>query len=337
MIDYDTYYSKHSARYYGCLPAAKSYKKRVGNKAIKYFTLCAEQAIDVFMLEHEKLLNRDERGRLSNVVICERYPEVAAEIQSLVRPPFQEAIFVGPLERILTFVDNEQTQGRSPEEDVRNRHIREMLRIKGLNERLKKFFPFDIINFDTEGNLLNHNKEANRLLYQAFEKIFELQTDTSDFLLFITIPISDIDNNFQSRFRNDFDSNIDNFPEVRASFDSIIQTTSFEAIEENKRIAIAVAKSVIMSVARNNGWNSEHKGIYIYENRDSRKMLNSVVQFSKANAFSDNMLYIQDIIRIIQQMPDFYSYQGSLNDEQVKNHLQKIIKYRESIRGEYSS
>lgn len=335
MTDYDQYYGKHCARYYGWLPAAKNCKDQLRNKTIKYFTLSAEQAIDVFMFEYEGILKRDQRGRLPNVIICERQPDIATQIQALVRPPIQEAILVGPLEKILTFEDNEHTQGRSPDDDVRNKHIREMLRIKGLNQRLKNFFPFDVINFDTYGNLLNHEREANRVLYRAFEKLFELQSELPHFLLFVTMPISDIDDQFQSRFETDFDENISRFPEIRESLNKVLHTIKYEEIEDNKRIALSVAKSVIIPIATDKGWDSEHKGIYIYENRKLLKMLSLVVSFSKPSANRREPLHVADVVKIIEKMPNFYSYAQWLENHEVKEHLQKIIEYREKIKNQY--
>lgn len=330
-MDYDFYYGKHCARYYGWLPAAKKYKAKSRRKSLKYFTLCAEQAIDVFMLESEGVITRDKNRRLANVVICEKDAEVAARIFSLVRPPLQEAILVGPLEQILTFEENEHTRGLSPDDDVRNRHIREMLRIKRLHRRLRDYFPFDIINFDTYGNILNHNKDSNRLLYIAFERIFQLQQPVSSFLFLMTLPISDIDNSFQSRFRNDFDSNVANYPVVRDRLMATVETISYDEIDEDKKISLSIAKSIISAVARAAGWNCEHKGICIYENKNLRKMLSAVVLLSKPKSAPDLSSYLKDVIRIIQSMPLYYSYQEAMKNSDVRTHLEKIKAYREKI------
>lgn len=333
--DYDTYYAKHCARYYGWLPASKAYQKQIKRKSLKYFTLCAKEAIDVFMLELEGVLSRDANKKLPNVIICEKCQRDAAEILELVRPPLKEAILVGELERILTFQDTEETRGLSPNEDVRDRRLRMLLRIKGLSERLQQYFPFDIINFDPYGNLLNPDDEANRLLYQSFERIFEFQRSIDSFLFLVTTPISAIHSGFQFRFESDFQSNVSTYPEIRSVLLSSVGTIAYDKIHENKRIALGFAKSIVMLVARSKGWNSEHKGIYIYQNKDSRKMLSSVVQFSRADTAPDPSVYVEDVVRVIEQMPKYYSYKDSLENREVKEHLKRIKEYREKSRNEY--
>jgi len=340
-IDYDKYYAKHCARYYGWLPAGKAYQKGLGQnpkKSIKYFTLCGRKAIDIFMFEMEGVISRDKNRTLPNVIICEENGRDALEILDLVRPPQKEAIIIGPLERVLTFEDNEHTRGRSPDDDERNKHIREMLRIKGLSQRLINSFPFDIINFDPYENILNLAQEANKLLYRSFEKVFELQQPINSFLFFITIPISDIHEDFQSQFRRDFASNVSTHQEISNGLLLSTGTTEYDRLDENKRVAVAIgfAKSVILSVARKNGWNSEHKGIYIYQNKSLRKMLSSVVQFFKTTSTTDNRMYVDDVIRIIEQMPTFYSYEDSEKNKEVIDHLNRVIELRDKTREEFS-
>ena len=334
-IDYDTYYAKHCARYYGWLPASKAYQGQIKKNSLKYFTLCAKEAIDVFMLELEGVLLRDQNRKLPDVVICEKEPRDAAEIFKLVRPPLKEAILIGELEKVLTFQDTEETRGLSPDEDVRDHRIRRLLRIKGLSERIKEYFPFDIINFDPYGNLLNPDNKAN-ILYQSFERIFELQKSINRFLLFVTTPITYIHSNFQYQFRSDFESNISRYPEIQDTLLSSLDTTVYDEIDETKRIALSFAKSIVMRIARSKGWDSEHKGIYIYQNRDLRKMLTSVVQFSKAHAAPNESIYVKEVIRAIEQMPEYYSYDDSLKNQEVKKHLERIIRFREESRSEYS-
>jgi len=333
ITNYDEYPIKHCTRYYGWLPQSKAFKKQIKKKSPKYFTLCAQEALDVFMLELEKILLRDKNKRLPNVFICERIQQIAINIYQLVRPPLKEAIIIGPLERILTFEDNEHTRNRLPNEYDRNRHIREMLRIKGLSQRLKSYFPFDIINFDTNGNLLNRDGESNRLLYQSFEKIFELQQSIDTFLLFVTTPITHIHPEFQSQFKSDFEFNVSTYPKINDTLLSSVSTTSYDGIiDENKRIAIGFTKSVVMSVARRKGWNCEHQGIYIYKRSGGVTMLNCVVKLYKSQTDTDNNAYVKDVVKVIKKMPVYYS---EANDE-VIGHFEKVKEYREKVRKEYT-
>ncbi|MCK4830039.1 hypothetical protein KA005_80715 [bacterium] len=333
-IDLDKNYPKHCARYYGWLPASRTFQKQIKKTSLKYFTLCAKQAIDVFMLELEKVLVRDKNRKLPDVIICEKIPSCAVEIFKLVRPPLKEAILVGELEKILTFQETEETRGLSPDEDVRDHRLRRMLRIKGLSERIREYFPFDIINFDPYGNLLNPAQETNRL-YQSLRKIFELQKRIDTFLLFVTTPIFDIHPDSESRLKSKFESNISSHTDIRTALQSSFGTITYHEIDENKRIAICFAKSVVISAAREEGWNHKHFGIFVYESPGRNKMLSSVVQFSKVPSAPDESAYIQDIVRVIQDMPQHHSYRNSLQNQEVKDHLDEIKKYRQNIRDEY--
>lgn len=333
-IDYDKHYPKHCVRYYGWLPACKALKELIERESIKYFTLCAKQAIDVFMLELEGILLRDQNRKLPNVIICEKERRDAVEIFNLVRPPLKEAIIVGELERILTFQDTEETRERSTDEDDRSRRIREQLRIKALFGRLKGYFPFDIINFDPHGNLFNPARENNRL-YHSFNKIFELQEGIDTFLLFVTTPISDIHQDTESRLKSEFESNVSLHANICAALQSSLGTIAYNEIEENKRIAIGFAKSVVISAARTKGWDHKHQGIFVYKSLSKRKMISSVIQFSKAHTSPDESIYIEDIVRVIEKMPKYYSYEDSIENEEVKEHLEKIKEYRERIRNEF--
>ena len=328
-IDFSKYYAKHCARYYGWLPAGIAYQKQVRKKSLKYFTLCGRKAYDIFMFEQAGVLSRDRNERLPNVFICERDNEAVPEILDYVRPPLSEAIIPAPLEQILTFEDNEHTRGRSPDEDERNRHIREMLRIKGWAQQLESLFPFDVINFDAYGNLLNPDDESNKLLYQSFERIFELQKLADTFLLFVTTPITHIHPDLHSRFACDLELNANEHPGIHEALLSRLETISYDDIDGDLRTAFGFAKSIVLSAARSKGWNGEHKGIYIYENDARRKMLSSVVQFSRAQTLWDQSVYVADIVRVIEEMPEYYSYEESLKDQDVKKHLDGVIKYRE--------
>jgi len=282
------------------------------------------------------VLLRDQNRKLPGVVICEKEPRDAAEIFKLVRPPLEEAILVGGLEEILTFQDTEETRYLSPDEDVRDKRIRELLRIKRLHARVKEYFPFDIINFDPYGNLLNPAQEENKL-YQSFNKIFELQARTriDRFLLFVTTPIFHIHPDSESRFNSDFESNVSSYAGIRAALESSLAAIDYHEICEEKRIAIGFAKAIVISAAKGNGWSHRHHGMFVYESPSRNKLLSSVVEFSKADGSSDESVYVTDIIRIIEEMPACYSYEDSLENQEVIGHLEAIVQYRETVRNEF--
>ena len=76
-IDYSSDILKHYVRRNGWLPACKEQSHTIRNRSpkipLRYFTFCAAQAIDVFMLEHEGILKRStQTGRLEGIYFCEK-------------------------------------------------------------------------------------------------------------------------------------------------------------------------------------------------------------------------------------------------------------------------
>lgn len=329
--DWDTYYCKHCARFYGWLPAIQGYMKQTNKEIVTYFTLSDVQAIDVFMLEMEGILARDERNRLPNVIICEGEPSKIAAILEVVRPPVKEAIIPDKLQDLLTFEDDEYTKTISADERPKSRAIRKRLQTKQNFEVLKKYLPFDIINFDPNDNLLNPAPSANRL-YQAFKNMFELQKSADTFLLLVTTPIHDIAPGSKEKFKYDFVANVDEYTEIRTALLTSLKTVDYDEIDETVRIAHGFAKSIVMSAARGKGWNCEHKGIYVYENEYGNEYLSSAIKCSNAGNTPDESSYVADITSVINNMPNYYSYSGSLRDQAVKDHLGKIIEFRKESR-----
>ena len=63
-INFETDLPKHYVRRYGWLRAIQQQKQAIRRRSkripLRYFTFCAEDAIDVFMLEREEILKRSE-------------------------------------------------------------------------------------------------------------------------------------------------------------------------------------------------------------------------------------------------------------------------------------
>jgi hypothetical protein len=324
-MGWDSYYSKHCARFYGWLPATKKFTADKKTKKLKYLSLCDTNAIDIFMLEMAGVLTRDENQFLTDVIICEKDSDKIPEIIQVVRPPLKEAIIQGKIQKLLLFEDDAQTRDIDPDNDVRSRKLRLKLNLKKNAQKLKNHFPFDLINFDPWESLLRPNSE----IFRAFEKIFELQQPINSFLLFATTPISHPDD-IQDCFVDDFKSNIKYFDEIKTAAYEVLKTNDFDAIVgDNKKMAIGVGKTIIAKMAKQHGWCSHHHGIYVYENDSGRKLLSAVVELTKAN--DDNSWYSKDIVNIIKNMPHYFSYDSSLSDDKVIKHLKPVIKNREEI------
>ncbi len=327
--NWDTYHCKHCARLYGWLPASKEYLKLAKKANIKYFTLPGTKAIDIFMFEMEGLLLRDKKtGTLPNVVSCEEIQDKVPEILDVVRPLTKEAIIIGKLQDVLAFEDDEYTKITPLNAYSKDPKKRKQLRLKRTFERLRHFFPFDIINFDPCDNLLNPDITENRLC-KALERIFELQYSTDKFLLFVTTPLFDVAAGSKNKLKEDYQSNVSKYPKIGEALLSSVKTTDYDKIDGNKKFAIGVAKSIILRAATNKGWECEHKGIYIYDNEGGNRFLNSVILCTKVSVEPNVTSYAADVIRIIKDMPTYYSYTRSSSDQTVKEHLKRVVEFRE--------
>ena len=324
---YDKYYGKHWVRKDGWLPSGKAFAVKYKKKHLKYLTLCAENAIDIFLFEKEGLLHRNKNKELEDVFICEKDGSIAQKIYALVRPPLKEAIFVGKLENILNFVEDHHTRDIDPDDDtisLRNLQIRQKFKNKKDHYRLLQEFPFDLINFDIVENML---RDLDTPLLRSLQKVFDYQQNTN-FLLFVTIPTENINENFYSLFKERLEANINNYDEIRQAYQERHDNIDFNDIDQKCKIAIGFAKQIIIPYSQQYNWQCKHHGIFIYENNKGRKMLNTIIEVSKGQ--NENQ-YIQDIINVIKTMPYFMPYQETYPEE-IVNDLESVIAYREEIR-----
>jgi hypothetical protein len=329
--NYDQYDAKHFARYRGWLPASKEIVNVAGRGTIKYFTLCGKKAIDVFMFEKEGLLARDSQGRLLDVVICEKNVADAVEIFRLVRPPLREALIIGSLEEVLASQESDVSGG-----DARSREVRKNVRNWELFKQLRKYFPFDIINFDTYGSLVSKPLGENKLL-AALERLFKLQESAKTFLLLVTTPISDLNGELETTFREGLSENVKSYDTIRDALLTSKGIDLYDEMEEESRVALGFAKSVVLPMARKYGWHAIHKGIYVYDSPSGvTKMMSSVVLLSAASSEPDSGVYIFDIVQIIKHMPKCYSEESAEQKAAVRKHLESIVQYREKVRARYT-
>lgn len=325
LINWDLYYGKHCARYYGWLPASKNFKAKVGNKKLKYLTLCDVTALDIFMLEKEGVLTRDENKYLSDVIICEMKEGLIQEIFEVVRPPLKEAIIPGKIEKLLIFEDDADTVGVDPDTDVRSKKVRDKLNLKKRSKKLQSAFPFDIINFDPFGNIFRTQSE----LYRGFKRIFELQDEIDTFLLFITSSISIEE--VSKLFKDDFDNNVKKHPSIKEIVEANAELNNYDGLEDYKKASIGLSKTLINKIALEYGWVADHKGIYVYENDKRNHLVSAVIEVSKNQHKSNHGWYVSDVENILQNMPVFFSFEESTNNQAVKNHIKKVVKHREAI------
>lgn len=331
MADWDNYYSKHCTRFYGWLPASLSFKKDKGDVKIKYLTLCDTQAIDIFMLEMEGVLERDENHALTGITICEMDESKIAEIFQNVNPPLREAIVKGKIQQLLLFEDNAELRALDPEGDIRNIAKRRQLNMRRDALRLQDSFPFDIINFDPCDSIINPDKE----MFGALDKIFELQKEKDEFLIFATTPLK-LNEKIYRIFSDDYKQNIEEHDAIKIASNEFLSTLVFEEIEdENKQAAIGFGKTLIAKLSIKHGFVSDQKGIYIYKSDNGTVMLSSVTLLKKDSQVNINDWYPNEIVKIISEMPVIYETDDAVSNEDVKAHLLSVIKSRDLIQQQF--
>ena len=208
-INFERDLLKHYVRRYGWLGATKQQKHAIRGRSksipLRYFTFCAEAAIDVFMLVHEGIIERSEQtGRLEGVYFCEQDDSKFGIIADLIGSPAQG--FPGPFEKIVLFEDDEETEGRTLEDDLpyTSDSLNKKLRYKDAHCRLRKAFPFDVINLDVCGVMFPPRKEIMAPLLKSIIQILKWQTESrfsinnrecKQFTLFLTSHIDQDDTN----------------------------------------------------------------------------------------------------------------------------------------------
>ncbi|MDB5119731.1 MAG: hypothetical protein JWN56_949 [Sphingobacteriales bacterium] len=332
MKDWDNYYSKHCTRFYGWLPASKEFKERKGDSKIKYLTLCDTNAIDIFMLEMEGVLQRDANQTLTGVTICEMDESKLADIFKNVNPPLRESIVKGKIQQLLLFQDTPELQAMDPDGDVRNIKIRRKLNMRRDAIRLQAGFPFDIINFDPCDSIMNPDKE----MFQALDKIYELQSDIDEFLIFSTTPIH-LNEAISKVFDDDFNKNIEDHEAIKIASEATLNTLSFAAIgDEHKKAAIGLGKTLIAKLSIKHGFVSNQLGIYIYKSDNGTPMMSAVTLLCKANGQQTVDWYPNEIVKIIKEMPTVYEPDYAEGNDDVKNHLSSVIQRREEIQNQFA-
>lgn len=201
---YDRDLPKHFVRMYSWLPLCVDRKKNLGKKRdIRYFTLCAAKAMDVFMLERAKVLKRTRDNHLHGVWFCEGDLYQFQEINRLIQT--SERGFPAPLEDIVLFnppVNPINNRSRLNPGGRLTSEGRAALRLEEYHNNLVAAFPFDIINLDLTRPLFPPRQPIISRLMQTILRIIDWQMDKplpenmggkliDEFALFLTIHIDE--------------------------------------------------------------------------------------------------------------------------------------------------
>ncbi len=332
-INYETDPLKHYVRKYGWLTAAKQQKHVIRSRSkkipLRYFTFCAAEAIDVFMLERAGILKRsEETGRLEGVYFCESDLRKFGIIANLIGSP--ENGFQGEFEKIVLFKDDQETEGKTLEDEQEGQDpytsaMREKLRYKDKHHRLRKAFPFDIINLDVCGVMFPPRKNIMAPLLESIIQILAWQTESKflinereckRFTLFLTSHIdpNDTNQNAIEQLKNRLIQNIDTNPDFRSAFvrhygHKQVKKLAHENFAEF--FSIALPKFIIHEALFRFGWKVTCGPTYLY-NRDYRReknrqyqIMHTVSVYERIPGFGESLdtphmnQYIQSVTQLI--------------------------------------
>ena len=332
QIDFATDTLKHYVRRCGWLAAAKDQKYAISRRSkripLRYFTFCAEEAIDVFMLVHEGIIERSEQtGRLEGVYFCEQDDSKFGIIADLIGSPAQG--FPGPFEKIVLFEDDEETEGRTLEDDqpYTSEVLHKKLRYKDAHHRLRKTFPFDIINLDVCGGVMfPHEQEVITPLLESIFQILEWQMESrfpinglkcKQFTLFITSHIDPNQTNqdaieqLKNRVVENINTNVDF---GSAFFNRYGHNEADKLVGENfaEFFCLALPKLMIHRALYDYGWQVTCGPTYLF-NRDNKwekdnpyQMMHTVSTYERIPNFQQRLdapsigQYMQSVTQLVE-------------------------------------
>lgn len=367
-INYADDILKHYVRKYGWLPACHDQRSAVRpskTKPLRYFTFCAAEAIDVFMLEWAGILKRnDSTGRLESVYFCERDEEAFGKIASLIGSPAQG--FQGEFEKIVLFEEDDETRDRElymEVEDPLPTHVRKKLRHKDAHHRLKQSFPFDVINLDVFGNMFPPRRDhVIGPLLESIIRVLRWQTESlsardatrrnGQFVLLLTSSV-DADNTNEmavEQLKDLVSNNIHMYPEFRTSFADQFGHDQVGKLAEERFgdfFCLSLAKFIAQKTLFDLGWETEFGPMHLYSRQDTfdverqYQIMHSVTickRIQNLNARLDdprNQMYKSTAVQLINdgaETIDGRTKEASIVEE-LKKELAEIIEYRDQVRG----
>ena len=375
LRDYDQDAVKHYVRYDGWLEACQARNRRVKNaiegqrrtQPFTYFSFCASQAIDVFMLEKAKLLQRDRNTkRLNHVFFCEENDTEFEKISNLLGS--REAGFLGNFKDFVLFEDNADTINI----DVSNNNmpvpgslaLRQKLENRRLNLDFRSLFPLDVVNLDICGIFFPPATNVVSPMLEAVDRIFKWQREnqsredahTSEgFTLIITTHVeADACNpDVLTQLVNIAQSNIDDYPEFGQKLDRKYGYSSPTLLKDNNFPVFfsIIFPKVIAHVARKHDWFGKHRKIYLYTrpSHPQYHMMCSVVHYERMptvphqlpgvsrqlwpNGYENR--YLNEICNIVTYRPvdvnQKFATDARLATDVVAD-LRSIITYRDNLR-----
>lgn len=359
-INFEKDLLKHYVRTRGWLAAAKNQKNAIRKRSkripLRYFTFCAVDAIDVFMFEREGILKRsEETGILDAVYFCERDLENFGLIANLIGS--REQGFPGPFEKIVLFKDDDETEGKTFDDDnFHTADLREKLRYKDAHCRLRKAFPFDIINLDVFGVMFPSEQEIITPLLESIIQILKWQTESrfpiskrecNRFTLFLTSHIDPVltDQTAIQQLENRVIDNISTSEEFHSAF---LKQYGHNEVGKLRRenfaefFCVALPKFIIQRALYNHGWQVTCSPTYLY-NRNDRwdenkqyQIMHTISVYERIPGFQQSLdapltsQYIESVTQVVNDGVEWVNdcIKDSDISQELRADLNQIVTFR---------
>lgn len=361
-INYDTDILKHSVRVTGWLPACRHRHNRMHEEKcpLKYFTFCASNAVDIFMLEKEGIIRRNQKtGHLDGVYFCEQDLE---EFRKIVEFVGSEAHgFLDSFVNVACFQDDADTRGKSIYDDAEyyEEHIRRKLRRKERHTRFRNAFPFDVINLDVCGVIFPPRQQRIvSPMLRSIRNILTWQKTPSsqdgrlcnEFTLFLTSHVHPAHLNRQAvaTLKQALDLNLLLYTPYSAAFANRYGYGDAAQFAHNNfaEFFAVVLPKIIVGDAHRSNWDVEYQNVFLYTRYASFRgqtrpynIMSSVAHFKRAPAPSkvlDNPLrqrYVEEVTTILDRGPcwlDDY-VQDEVKARELRKSLSEIVQFREQV------
>lgn len=365
---------KHYVRREGWLPACKERLLEIQGKQdknrprLKYFTFCATGAIDVVMLDLEKVVRASGAGAFDTVY----YFDVDDAQVARTRESIPGAIgFPGDFVDIVLAEDPLESQVTDvvsslepPVEETFTRHTREQIRRLAIRREFIKAFPFDVINLDLERYLFIPKEALPGKLVNAFRKVFEWQRKRGQakggsnysidgFELMFTVRVGphELSQEYRDMMLDYVRQNLADDESLRKTFEARFKEASIDDLLKNNFDAffkLAVPKT-ILGILREEDWHVDvTKGVKVFEfdrqtAKDPYTMLHLVMTVRRNSppkeARAPGMLpasaidaYKRGVVSIFST--DTIKVESALKtvgENKISKHLDAVFRHRDSI------
>lgn len=172
---------KHHVRRVGWLEACRRQLERIRGREerrLKYFTFCATDAIDVLMLDVERVIRQSRGGHFDTVYFFTRTDTGLIETRKNI--PGAKG-FPGNFASVVLLDDlNDEADGQvpldlEPADQPDTLETRQGIVRRDVHRQFRKAFPFDVINLDLEGYLFKPSERIPGRLINAFRRVFRWQ------------------------------------------------------------------------------------------------------------------------------------------------------------------